>query len=337
MSGAQVQRPLQLGFLGLGWIGRNRLEALQDEPAIEIRALCEPERSALLEAQKLAPRALLARNFAGLLELDLDGLVIATPSALHAEQTLIALEHGLPVFCQKPLGRDAHEVERIVRSAEQRDLRLGVDLSYRHTAAVQELQQLVRSGALGRIFSANLVFHNAYGPDKTWFYDPKLAGGGALMDLGIHLVDLLLWLLDFPEVTGVTSQLFVRGQPLADRNAQVEDYAAAQLELAPGIAAQLACSWRLHAGSDCVIELSLYGTEGGASLRNQHGSFYDFQLEAYSGTSARRLIEPPDAWGGRSLRAWARALAQDRRFDPEARRYLDVARTLDRIYQAAAG
>ena len=142
--------------------------------------------------------------------------------------------------------------------------------------------------------------------------------------------------MDFPEVTRVASQLFVQGRPLTDRGAQVEDYAAAQLELAPGVAAQLACSWRLHAGCDCVIEVSLYGTEGGVSLRNKRGSFYDLYTEAYSGTAARVLSEPPDDWGGRSLLAWARSLLQSKRFDLEAKRYLDVAHTLDRIYQAGA-
>jgi predicted dehydrogenase len=63
----------------------------------------------------------------------------------------------------------------------------------------------MRSGELGRVFAVDLVFHNAYGPDKPWFYDPELAGGGCVMDLGVHLVDLALWSLDFPGVTAVTS------------------------------------------------------------------------------------------------------------------------------------
>jgi len=310
------------------------MQAVLDQPGIAVSALYDPDPGALLEAQKLAPQARALPSMAALLEQKLDGLVIATPSALHAEQSLAALERGLPVFCQKPLARNAHEVERVIRCAEARDLSLGLDLSYRNTAAVQELRKLLRQGALGRVFGANLVFHNAYGPDKSWFYDPKQAGGGALMDLGIHLVDLLLWLLDFPKVTNVTGALFMGGQPLTDRAAQVEDYAAAQLQLANGVAAQLACSWRLHAGCDCVIEVSLYGTEGGVSLKNRRGSFYDFTAEAFSGTATRVLAEPPDAWGGRSLLAWAQGLARSKRFDPEARRYLDVAHTLDRIYQA---
>src|SRR5512138_3737632 len=68
-------------------------------------------------------------------------------------------------------------------------------------------RDLVREGALGEVYAVNLVFHNAYGPDKPWFYDARLSGGGCVMDLGIHLVDLALWALGFPEVEVLASRL----------------------------------------------------------------------------------------------------------------------------------
>jgi predicted dehydrogenase len=174
------------------------------------------------------------------------------------------------------------------------------------------------------------VFHNAYGPDKPWFYDRAQSGGGCVMDLGVHLVDLLLWLLDFPEVVDVSSTLLSGGAPLAPDG--VEDYAVAQLTLANGLVARLACSWRLQAGQEAVIEASLYGTGGGASLHNVGGSFYDFEARRFDGTSNALLVSPPDAWGGRAAAAWAEQLAQDRSFDPSTERLVDVAKVLDRIY-----
>lgn len=331
MSGSEE---LSLGFLGLGWIGTNRMSAVLGQPGVRVAALAEPDAAALGAAHQLAPNAVCVSTLDELLAQPLDAIVIATPSALHAEQTLAVLDRGIPVFCQKPLGRSGAEVERVVERARARDCALGVDLSYRDTAALSELYTLVRSGALGRIFAANLVFHNAYGPDKAWFYDPKQSGGGALMDLGIHLVDLLLWVLDCPDVCDVSSRLYVQGSQLRDRSAQVEDYAAAQLTLANGTVAQLACSWRVHAGCDCVIEASFYGSEGGVSFRNVNGSFYDFQTTAFSGTSQRVLAAPPDNWGGRSLQRWVSALSQQRGFRPKTERYVHVAQVLDRIYDA---
>ena len=190
----------------------------------------------------------------------------------------------------------------------------------------------MRSGALGRIFAADLVFHNAYGPDKPWFYDRTQSGGGCVMDLGVHLIDLLLWLLDFPEVTDVTAQLLAGGRKAG--SADVEDYAAAQLILADDAVARLACSWRLPAGQDAVIEATFYGELGGASLRNVAGSFFDFEARRLSGTQSELLAAPPDDWGGRAAAAWAERLANDRSFDPAAEKLIEVSRTLDRIYQS---
>jgi predicted dehydrogenase len=253
-----------------------------------------------------------------LLDLPLEGIVIATPSALHAEQAVAALERGLAVFCQKPLGRTAAEARAVVEAARAADRLLAVDLSYREAAAFRAAQDVVRSGELGELVAADLAFHNAYGPDKPWFYDRALAGGGCAIDLGIHLVDLALWTLGRERFESVTSRLV--GEP-------VEQYAAAQLD-----EVRLACSWNLHAGRDAVIEASFYGSDGAVSVRNVGGSFYDFRCDRFRGTARETLVEPPDEWGGRAICAWARRLAAGDRFDPAAEEHVRVAETLDRIY-----
>ena len=320
----------KVGFLGTGWIGRHRMEAALATGAIEAAAVCDPSPECAAEAMKLAPDAMQATSFQELLAQDLDGIVIATPSALHAEQSIAALERGMAVFCQKPLGRDAAEAQAVIDAARNADRLLSVDFSYRYTAAARALGEQLRNGRIGQPFAADLVFHNAYGPDKPWFYDRAQSGGGCVMDLGVHLVDLLLWLLDFPEVVNVSSTLLAGGKPVGGD--AVEDYAVATLTLANGVVARLACSWRLHAGQEAVIEASLYGTGGGASLHNVGGSFYDFEARRLAGTSSETLVSPPDDWGGRAAAAWAEQLARDTGFDPAAERLVDVAKVLDRIY-----
>lgn len=320
----------RIGFLGTGWIGRHRMEAIIATDVIEAVAICDPSRECANEAAKLAPSAKVLTSFDALLAENLDGFVIATPSALHAEQSIAALDRGMAVFCQKPLGRDAGEAQAVVDAARKADRLLSVDFSYRYTRAAQAMAELVRGGSLGQIFAADLVFHNAYGPDKPWFYDRAQSGGGCVMDLGVHLVDLLLWLLDFPEVMDVSSSLLAGGKPVEVD--AVEDYAVAQITLANGLVARLACSWRLQAGQEAVIEASLYGTQGGTALRNIGGSFYDFEARRFAGTTSETLVTPPDEWGGRAAAAWAVQLAQSRSFDPSAERLVDVARVLDRIY-----
>jgi predicted dehydrogenase len=263
--------------------------------------------------------------------------VIATPSALHAEQSIAALARGKAVFCQKPLARNAGEARRVVDAARASNRLLGVDLSYRRTSAVRAIERLVRAGDLGRIYAVDLVFHNAYGPEAPWFYDRASSGGGCVMDLGVHLVDLALWLLDFPPVLAVDSQLFAGGEPLTDDNPAVEDFASVQLQVAGGVVLRLSCSWKASAGRDAVIECSVFGTGGGASVKNVGGSFHDFTAEHYRGTRTERLVEPPDAWGGRAAVAWAERLARDPSFDREAYRFVEVSRVLDAIYAGAGG
>lgn len=325
-----LARP-RLGFLGVGWIGRHRMEAILGAGAVEIAAIADSSEEMAAEARKLAPEAELASSLDELLALGLDGIVVATPSALHADQAIRALEADAAVFCQKPLGRTAEETRRVVEAARKADRLLAVDLSYRHTQAMVKIRELVRSGALGEVYAADLVFHNAYGPDKAWFYNPALSGGGCVMDLGIHLVDLALWLFDFPVVSHVSANLFAEGRPLRSRD-QVEDYAVATLELETGAVVRIACSWRLPAGCDAVITANVHGTAGGAAMRNLGGSFYDFTAEHYQGTACSTLSAPPDAWGGRAAVAWAGRLAQDERFDPRANRFVESARVIDRIY-----
>jgi predicted dehydrogenase len=329
---AAALRAARLGFLGVGWIGRHRMEAILATGRAQACVIAEPSPEMAAEAQKLAPAAEVVEGLEALLAAGVDGMVIATPSALHAEQAIRALEAGTAVFCQKPLGRTAAEAEAVVDAARAADRLLGVDLSYRFTEAMRRIRELIAAGALGRVYAADLVFHNAYGPDKPWFYDPALAGGGCVMDLGVHLVDLALWALDFPAVAKVESQLLAGGAPLAGREDRVEDYATATLELATGAIVRLACSWRLQAGCDAVICAGFYGTEGGAALKNLDGSFYDLTAERYRGTARETLALPPDAWGGRAAADWATKLADGARFDPDAERLVEVSRVLDRIY-----
>ena len=326
-----LARP-SVGFLGVGWIGRHRMQAVLETGAVEVAAIADASPEVAAEAARLAPDAALGSTLDDILDAGVDGVVIATPSAMHAEQSIRALQRGAAVFCQKPLGRTAAEARAVVDAAQAADRLLAVDLSYRFTEGMRRIREVVRSGELGRVYAVDLVFHNAYGPDKPWFYDPALAGGGCVMDLGVHLVDLALWTLDFPEVAGVSARLFAGGEPLGGRPDRVEDYAVATLELGTEAAVQLACSWRLQAGCDAIISAAFYGTDGGAALRNVKGSFYDFTAERYRGTARETLSLPPDAWGGRAAADWAARLAAGERFDPAAERLVAVADVLDRIY-----
>ena len=326
---------MRVGFLGTGWIGRHRMAAMIETGAIEAAAYADPSDAMAHEAAALAPAAKRVDGLDALLAEGLDGIVIATPSAQHAAQSIQALEAGFAAFCQKPLGRNAREVEAVVDAARKTDRLLGVDLSYRHTQGMERIRTLLQNGELGSVYAVDLVFHNAYGPDKAWFYDKQLSGGGCVMDLGIHLADLALWALDFPQVEKVSSQLFHQGRRISGQADEVEDFATATIELSTGTVLRLTCSWRLQAGTDAIIGASFYGTGGGAEMRNVSGSFYDFVAERFQATSRSPLSEPPEAWGGRAAVDWARRLQSGDRFDPTCSEYAAAAAVIDQIYSSA--
>jgi predicted dehydrogenase len=329
---AEVRAAPRLGFLGVGWIGSNRMQAVHASGAATVAGVADttPERAA--EAAARAPGSVRVDSLDALLEMQPDGIVIATPSALHAQQAIRALEHGVAVFCQKPLARTAAETRMVLDAARAADRLLGVDLSYRHTTALQAVRRAVQDGAIGEVYAVELTFHNAYGPDRGWARDPALAGGGCVIDLGVHLVDMALWTLDFPRVATVTSQLYAHGRRLPPgQQEECEDLAIAAIELENGATVRLACSWECSTGRDAIIGAHFSGRSGSAAFRNVNGSFHDFTAALHRGTSTELLAEPPDDWGGRAIVEWSRTLAANPAFDPAVENVHAVAATLDAV------
>ena len=327
------RRP-RLAFVGLGWIGVHRLNTIAASDAVEIAALYDEQRDASEAARAVAPNAAIISSYDEILEDSIDGVVIATPNAFHVTQTVAALRAGISVFCLKPLGCNVPEVWQAVSAARESNCLLGVDLSYRFIPGMQQVRRLVQSGELGKIFSVDLKFHNGYGPDKKWFYQRAASGGGCVLDLGIHLIDLALWTLDFPRVADVTSALFCQGKPIKPPCEEVEDYAVARMRTVDDVVLNLTCSWNLHVGADAEIEACFYGTEGAACLRNVKGSFFDFMAERYQRSHREVIYETGSDrnWGGLAALDWCERLAQGEKFSANTEEFLSSAAVIDRIY-----
>jgi predicted dehydrogenase len=347
----------------LGWIGRQRLDGIAGLDTVRVAALLDEDAERLASAAHRYREAVPCTDLAQLLDRELDGVVIATPNGLHAEQAIACLSRGVAVFCQKPLATRAADAARVLDAARQADRLLGVDFSYRHVAGMSELRRRILAGDLGTIRAVSLVFHNAYGPDKRWCLDPQLAGGGCLLDLGSHLIDLASWLLGHPPLRLVAQQLYcadavraagvaaaadgagsVAAADGAGRVAAagagapdwapgaIEELALVHLASGQGTAVDVACSWHAHAGRDALIEMQVFGSMGGAAWRNVGGSFHDFEVETYQGTFRHRLGNHPDAWGPRALAAWIDRLAVDGSFDHDAMALLQGAQLIDQAY-----
>jgi predicted dehydrogenase len=327
-----VKRRPRLGFVGLGWIGRARLKALADLDLVDIPVLVEPNPEAMQAARQIVPGARAVESIEELSTRDVDAVVIATPSGLHAAACKYALDVGLSVFCQKPLARNAAEVSKVIDAARAADRLLRVDFCYRQTRALIALREAVSTGSLGRVYAAELTFHNAYGPDKAWSRNRELSGGGCLIDLGVHLLDSAFWVLGgTPALKSAHARLFSGGQALSGASSEVEDFAIGQLELEDATTLGLACSWQSSFGDHARIRLALHGTAGGAALENVNGSFFDFRCERFRGPAREVLFEGEDDWGGRALVSFVEELAQSPSFRPDEQ-LLRVASALDALY-----
>lgn len=330
-----ASRPLRLAFVGLGWIGRKRLDAIAHSDGIQIAALFDWDVERLSSAAQGYPAAAACERFDALLDADLDGVVIATPNSRHAEQAIAALERGVPVFCQKPLATNASDTQRVIEAAQAADRLLAVDYSYRYVQGMQALRERILAGELGTITAIDLIFHNAYGPNKQWCFDRSQSGGGCLLDLGVHLIDLALWLLGTPSMRVTSSRLYSCGHRIESNEIgpnEIEDLAFVELEREDGALVRVACSWNAQIGCGAQISADIHGTRAGAAWRNVKGSFVDFELDVLHGDRRERLGTSFDDWGPGALQAWITRLRQSSCFDPSAMHVLAGARLIDQAY-----
>lgn len=317
----------KLGLLGAGATGRDRLEAIARSGIVEITAIADPFPELAAQAARIFPRAAVLSSLDDLMEVGVEGIVIATPGALDAEQAIAALERGMAIFCSKPPGRTT-EMRRVVDAARAADRLLGVHLPYR--GSMRKIHDLCQDGELGEISAVDLVFHSAPEPGEMCFYDWTPSGGGCVMDLGIHLLDLALWNLNFPRIANASSHVFAQGNHDAS-----EDQALVQLDLENGATIKLACSWKLPPGCGAIISASFYGTKGEAVFHNVNGSFDEFTAARFRSSKREMLGCPAQMWSGSAVFDWAQRLGNGERFSDDIEHLSHVATAIDAIYANA--
>lgn len=191
---------IRVGVVGFGKVGRLRAELIAQHPALELAAVADPAGAGadLPEGCEVFDRG------EALLEKDLDAVFVCTPNAVTADLVVAALDAGRHVFCEKPPGRNLADVQKIV-AAQRRHPRqkLKFGFNHRYHDAVQEALSVVRGGALGRLLWIRGVYGKAGGEgfEESWRSKREIAGGGILLDQGIHMLDLFrAFCGDFEEV-----------------------------------------------------------------------------------------------------------------------------------------
>jgi predicted dehydrogenase len=284
---------LRVGVVGLGYAGRTALEAFAELPDVEVVALAGLEKDRLAELGDRFGIPHRYERWEDLLKAEgLDAVSVATPTQLHAPITLAALEAGLHVLCEKPLARTVAEGTAMVKAATEAGRVLKVVFNHRERGDVAVLKHQIDEGLLGRIYyaKAHWMRRNGIPGMGGWFTNRELSGGGPLIDLGVHILDMALHLLDEPQVETVSASTFAELGPrgrggglshtLATMTAlgsafEVEDLATAYLRLEGGGALQLEVSWATYRAPGDNFGIELFGTEGGAKIEVQNYSGVD--------------------------------------------------------------
>lgn len=258
----------KIGLAGLGKMGISHFSIVNSHPQAEV-CVCDAS-GVVLEVVGKYTGVTTWRDYDAMLDqAGLDGVIIATPSRLHAPMVKKALERGIHVFCEKPFCLDWRESETLAALAAEKGLISQVGYHYRYVGAFRELKRLVEAGAIGEITH---VLAEAYGPvvlkpkGSTWRTD-RVEGGGCLYDYAAHPINLLNWCFGLPaQVTGtILNSVF---------SADTDDEVYSTFGYEGGPSVHLSVNWSDESFRKMSAKLTLIGTRGRITADRQ-------ELQAY--------------------------------------------------------
>jgi predicted dehydrogenase len=272
---------LRAAVVGLG-MGTAHMKAFHQNPQTVLAAIAGKEFERLAALAKEFNVEKTAADWQELVDdPTIDIISIATPNALHHPIAVAALNAGKHVFCEKPLAITAEQAEEMVAAAKANNRILEVAFNYRRRADIGMARELVASGKLGRVYHSRISWKRRAGiPGLTsWFTSANLAGGGAAIDLGPHIIDSLFYMLGEPRVVAVSAvtygELGRAGYGAMDNSNytqgsagefQVEDLCSALLRLNDGSSVALEITWASHAVDDEDISFELLGVDSGLRI-----------------------------------------------------------------------
>jgi predicted dehydrogenase len=248
---------IKIAVVGLGKMGLSHLAIVNTHPAVELAAVCDSSKYVLGVLEKYTGVATFSDYERMLREVELDAVLIATPSRMHASMVRAALERGLHVFCEKPFTLSVRDGEELVALAQERGVVTQVGYHNRFVGAFREVKRLLDAGAIGRVTH---MVGEAYGPvvlkakGGTWRSRPE-EGGGSLYDYAAHPIDLLNWYLGEPVGVGgsVLNSVFSR---------EIDDEVFGTLFYADDRTARISVNWSDESQRKMATRITAWGTAG---------------------------------------------------------------------------
>jgi predicted dehydrogenase len=349
------QEQLRVGVIGCG-AGLFHLEGYAEEPRAKVVALAglDTDRCQSLAKRFEIPRVF--RDYQDLLaEDDIDAVSIAVPNSLHAPVAIAALEAGKHVLIEKPLARFASEAESMVAAAEKAGKILAIAFQRRTRHDVQILRDEISGGKLGNIYYAKAFWMRRRGIPGwgSWFTSKEAAGGGPLIDLGVHVVDMALYAMGNPKVVAVSASTYAeigtqgkgnwvtargRFQPEETIGYEVEDLATAFLRLENGATLLLEASWASFTEVNDAFGIQVYGSQGGGRIFSE--GYADTETltlfhEAGDTTSDSKPRLVPRSGHAAIINGFVDGILDGKPVSPDGREGLERVRLIDAIYRSA--
>lgn len=270
----------RIGFVGGGMVARWHADVLASFPRATVAAIADIDAETRDEFTDAYDVDGAFEDYETMLEeCDLDVVVVAVPNALHADVAVAALERGVHAFVEKPLADDLTAAERIRAAERESDATVAVGFMRPFESNVARVKEALDDGEFGEVYEVDLEYVRRRGIPAmgSWFTDPDAAGGGAAVDIGVHMLHLALHLLEFPAVETVSAttgahfggadytSLKMWGEEApADPDFDVEDHARALIRTADGATVHLNCAWASNREKSHRVRL--LGDEAGVTL-----------------------------------------------------------------------
>lgn len=333
---------VRVGVIGTGAQGRGvHVRACAATRDIELVAICDTQKAKLegVLREYTVPHAV--TDYREVLAMaDVDAVIVALPNYLHAPITIEALKAGKHVLVEKPMAMDAKEAAAMLAARDQSGKVLMVGQNNRFRAEAVLIKELVSSGELGEVYNAEASWWRRRCGQRGWFIDRQRSGGGALVDIGVHALDLCWWLMGCPEpahVLGMTYEKFgsiirqtptVYGDYEPETQFTVDDLSVGLIKFADGRTLYLGASWAANT-EDGGVALTLRGTKAGIAMDKSGLRI----LGERNGT----LLDTRPVFGqGRSLHQhFANCIRGQDEVIPKPEHGLQVMKMLDAINESA--
>jgi predicted dehydrogenase len=344
---------VHVGMIGCGGIAMGKhLPALAKIPEVRITAFFDISQDRANDAKNQygTPEAKIYDNVDELLrDPDVHVVHVCTPNDTHAEISIAALEHGKHVLCEKPMAKTAADALKMLETAERTGRKLSIAYQNRFRRDSLWMNEAARNDEFGEIYlaKAHAVRRRAV---PTWgvFLDQEKQGGGPLIDIGTHALDLALWMMNNYEPKMVLGTTY---RKLAEQGSQanewgpwdpaqftVEDSAFAMITMKNGAAVWVESSWALNTLDVDEAKVTLHGTKAGADMKGglrvngeEHGRLYTKEIQL---GSVWDNVVPNDA-AEKEARAWIDAILHDREPVVTAKQALVVQQILEAVYESA--